>query len=436
MYPAVDALRRRPGRSALAALGIGLATALVVILLAISAGIQASASTLATESGVDLLGTGIGTDLLSEGAPAAIDGSHALASEIPRADPNVESASPWLVTDLVFGNATLWSDANETANGSSVPSSWSPASSGAVGWIPSDNAGIEVPPIYAGAGFSSPGDPHYANGSYNGPSTGEVVLDQGLATVLGVVPGDLVWASAQSPSGPAELEGWYRAATAFRVVGVSGPFWLIPSAFLGFFYLSELQQLSGGSNLTSDESTLVLMHLYDDADPSRDASVVEAAFPTLNVLTLAQILGLVAKAVSLYRTFGDIVGAIGLVVAALFTTTVLLMSVDDRSREIAVRRAIGFSGAAIGRSVVEESVLLSLFGLAAGLPMAAVGTIALNAFLVRAVGDLPSGFEFVSFDLGVIGAGVLIVLAIALAASIAPVARALRLPIAEELRAP
>ncbi|MGD0718282.1 MAG: ABC transporter permease [Thermoplasmata archaeon] len=435
MYPAVDAIRRRPGRSALASLGIGLAAALVVLLLALSSGIQTSSTQLAAASGIDLLSTSANTSLSSSTFPP-IPQSHPLASEIPANDSNVEVASPWLVSDLVFGNASLWAAANDSPNGSAIPAAWALTGSGSVGWIPSDNTGIEVPTLYSGSGFTYPGDPHYANGTYDGPVTGEVVLDQGLASVIRVGVGDLVWTSPSSAAGPEQVEGWYAQATAFRVVGVSSPFWLLPSAFLGFFYLSELQTMLGSGSASADYASLILIHLYDASNPGADAVRIAAAFPQLSVFTLQSILGAVQGAITLYRTFGEIVGAIGLVVAALFTTTVVLMSVDDRSREIALRRAIGHTRASVGLMVVEEAVLLSLIGLAIGLPLAFLATDLLNVLLLQRLGDLPTGFSFVSFDLGVIGAGVAIVVGIGLAAGIAPAARAMQLPIAEELRAP
>ena len=52
--------------------------------------------------------------------------------------------------------------------------------------------------------------------------------------------------------------------------------------------------------------------------------------------TLGNVLGAVNQLVDVYRTFGTLVGAIGIVIAALFTSTVLLMSVDDRSQELAL----------------------------------------------------------------------------------------------------
>ena len=197
MSYALDALRRRPGRSAMTSLGIGLAVGLVVLLLALSNGIQSSATTLAAESGVDLVAASANTTILSGQFPP-IQGAHTLVDRVPAVDSNVATASPWLVSDLVLGNASLWS----AANNSSVPGSWSPTESGTVGWIPSDNSGIQTPDIYNGTGFTFPGDPHYAGGTYTGPSTHEIVLDQGLATVLHVHVGDRVWLGEVQPSGP------------------------------------------------------------------------------------------------------------------------------------------------------------------------------------------------------------------------------------------
>lgn len=435
MRTAWDAIRRRPGRSALTALGIGLATALVVVLLAVSAGVQNSATQLATASGVDLLGTGPNTNITSASF-TTISGAHPLSTGIPQNDSNVQTASPWLIESLVYGNASMWAAANQSANGSAIPSSWSLVGSGTVGWIPSDNAGIEIPPIYSGPGFTYPGDPHYANGTYAGPTTDEIVLDQGLAQVLHVVPGSLIWVGITSPSGPSGVAAWYGSATAFRVVGISGPFWLVPAAFLALTYLSELQTLFGWDTPSTDYASLVLVHLYSDANPLHDRDLIQIAYPTLTVFTLQSILGAVQDAVNLYRTFGEIIATIAIVVAALFTTTVLLMSVDDRSGEIAIRRAVGLPRWSVGGSVVEESLYLALLGLLVGGPLAYLAADGLNYALVRLVSGLPTGFSFISFDPTVILTGILLVVALGLAASAAPAARAITLPIAQELRAP
>ncbi len=434
MRDAFEAIRRRPGRSVLTVLGIGLASGLVVLLLALSAGVETSSTTLAYASGVDLLATsssgGNGSPL--NGVPPPIPGAHHLVEAIPQADPNAVVASPWLVGDLVFGNASLWASANTT----SVPPGWTYTGAGAVGWIPDELTGIATPPLYQGTGFTSPGDPHYANGSYLGHPTHEIVLDQALAGVLGVRLGDTVWASPIAPPSEAALPGWYANATPFHVVGISGAFWLVPSAELAFVYLSELQGLIGGASASTDYATFVLVHLNDPTDPATDQARIALAFPELTVYTLADLLSEVQHVVNVYRTFGTLIGAIGLVVAALFTTTVLQMSVDDRSRELALLRALGHPRGSIGRRVVEEGLLLSALGLAVGLPFAYGGALAMNEFLLALVSGLPTGFSFVSFEPSVILLGVGVVAAVGLLASIAPAVRAMQLPIAEELRAP
>ncbi len=438
MRYALDALRRRPGGTALTSLGIGLATALVLILLAVSAGIQASAFRLATQSGVDLLGTSADTSLSNASSGLEfppVSGAHALPTALERADPNVASASPWLVSSLVFANASLYRAVNASANGSAVPAGWAPADATSIGWIPDDNGGIEVPTILNGTSLSAPGDPHYANGTYDGPRTDEVVVDSALAQAIGLTPNSTVWVSLQSPSGPSQLSGWFAGAVSYRVVGVSGPFWFLPSALLGMFYLSELQSVVGGANASADYASLVLIHLTDSTHPGQDQTVLAAAFPSMTFITLGDVLGAVQQVVNLYRTFGVLVGLVGVLVATLFTATVLLMSVEDRTRELALLRVVGFSRAYVGGQVVEEGLCLSALGLLVGLPFGLAGASLLNLFLAREVAGLPAGFSFVSFTPTVLLLGVLEVLAIGLVAALLPLARALRLPIAEELRA-
>lgn len=434
MRSSFDSLRRRPGRSVATVLGVGLAAGLVLMLLALSAGVNVSATTLAYSSGVDLLAASAGSSngTIFTGAPPPIPGAHPMSPAIRALDPNVQSASPWLIDSLVFANASLWAASNR----SSIPTGWGPTDAGTIGWIPDANAGLEVPQVTRGPGFSAPGDPFYHNGSYNGTPTRELVLDGALAGVLNVTVGATIWASASGPSSSADLSAWYNQSTAFRVTGISGPFWLVPSALLAFGYLSEIQQLTGSATASTDYATLLLIHLYDPSTASEDQLAIARAFPGLAVFTLGQILGEIEHVVSVYRTFGSLVGAVGLVVAALFTTTILQMSVDDRSRELALLRAIGTRRAGVGWLVLEEGLVLCGLGLLLGLPVAYFGAYALNGFLLGLLPGLPAGFSFVSFDTGVIVSGALAVAGVGLAAGAAPAVRAMSLPISEELRAP
>ncbi len=435
MAYSLDAIRRRPGRSAATVLGIGLSTGLVVLLLALSSGVQTSATRLAASSGIDLLATSANTSITDGSFPPVTD-AHRVPSQLAATDPNVASASPWLVGNVVFANSSLYAASNRSSDGSEVPGGWAPTSAGAVGWIPSDNGGLETPATLAGGGFTAPGDPRWGNGSYDGTSTHQVEIDAGLAGLLHVGVGDLLWASVQGVAGPTGLADWFSNSTLFEIVGITQPFWLIPSALLGFFYLSELQGLQGDQGPGQDYASLVLIHLADPSHPSQDQSVLARSFPALTFFTIGNILTSVEQAVNLYRTFGTLIGAIGIIVATLFTTTVLLMSVDDRSRELALLRAIGYTRARVGGLVLQEGLLLGALGLGFGLLVGAAGAYGLNAFLDRLLSGLPAGFSFVSIDATVVAGAAVEVLAIGLLASLAPAARAMRIPVAEELRAP
>lgn len=428
---ASEGIRRRPARTLLTSLGLGLATALVVTLLALSAGIQENSSRLATASGIDLLATS-GNTSLTGGSFPPVTGAHGLPSAFRSADPNVATASPWMVSSLVYANQSLW----QAANASAVPAGWDPAEENAVGWIPDLNTGLETPAIVNGSDFSMAGDPHWANGSYTGPETHEMVVDQNLADLLHLRAGDLLWASSQPVSGPTALSGWFANATAFRVVGISGPFWLLPSVGLGFLYLSELQSLLGSAATGPDLASLVLVHLVDPTLAATDQSRLASAFPALNVFTVSDVLGAIQHVVDLYRTFGTLVGALAVIVAGLFATTVLMMNVDDRSREIAVERALGVPRRTVAASVLLDALVLGVIGFAIGLPFGYLGATAIDGYLRSLLPGLPHGFSFVAFSPGVIGLGLAEVLGVGLLAAIAPVARALSLPIAEELRAP
>ncbi|MGI0053484.1 MAG: ABC transporter permease, partial [Thermoplasmata archaeon] len=216
----------------------------------------------------------------------------------------------------------------------------------------------------------------------------------------------------------------------------SGPFWLIPSALLSFAYLSEVQETLGGTNVPQDAASVVLIHLTDPGTPETDRSRLASAFPALTLITVADILGEIQNEVGLYRTFGTLIAAVGIVVAGLFATTVLVMSVDDRAREMALLRALGFSPGWIARELALEGLLLAGFGLAVGAPLGAAGALAMDRFLLRLLPGLPAGFSFISFDPGVQAATLLIVVAVGLGAAALPILRALRIPVAQELRAP
>jgi len=111
--------------------------------------------------------------------------------------------------------------------------------------------------------------------------------------------------------------------------------------------------------------------------------------------------------------FGNIALIVILVVGAAFATILMIvgntmmMSVRERTREIGVLKALGFSGGRILRLVVGESILLALIGGLPGLGLAALFIVSVRASLT---GLLPQ--ITVSPDIALAGFGLMLILGI------------------------
>ena len=117
--------------------------------------------------------------------------------------------------------------------------------------------------------------------------------------------------------------------------------------------------------------------------------------------------------------------AVGATVGAV---NILYMIVDQRRREMATLRAIGFASQAIVAAVVLESLLLALPGATLG---AAVAWILFNGQHVT-----PFGFSVnLTVTAGIVAVGVGWALAMGLLGGLPPAIRSARTPVAEALRA-
>lgn len=109
----------------------------------------------------------------------------------------------------------------------------------------------------------------------------------------------------------------------------------------------------------------------------------------------------------------------------MISTAVLAFTVGQRSQEIAVRRAIGATGASVARAVVRDGLRLTGVGLLVGAAGAALGGRVLESFLFGVGVDDPVTFAGVS----------LFMLAVAVVGALVPALRASRREPAEALTA-
>lgn len=159
-------------------------------------------------------------------------------------------------------------------------------------------------------------------------------------------------------------------------------------------------------------------------DPEQVAATLEQGLAPYGfdaTLSSRKLAGFLAVQNTYLQTFQSL-GALGLLLGAVGLAAAQLRSVVERRRELALMRAIGFSGESIARLVFAENLMLLVAGLALGSAAAAV---ALAPQLLRGSEETP---------LGLLSAVLLAVILVGLAAGSLAVRAAVRAPVIGSLR--
>lgn len=352
---AVAQLRHDRTRTTLAVIGVALAVAATVLLAATGVGVVATGQEQFADAGRDLWVTGQ-TVQFAPGQVGGVENSIYDAHDVAAAMRNrnsVRTAAP-LLFQTVYVSAD--GDDFQTLAAMGVPSS----------------GGVS---ISQGAGFS--GDTHYADGSYDGPMTRELLIDERTAALLGVNVGDTIYVGGTIAAAQTQQ---------FEIVGISGT----GSQFLGTptltLPLSELQEITGKTE--TDPATLITIALTDEADPARVGDQLARAYPELTVRTNDE-----QFQATLQRQAVVLAGGVSLVFLAVIaglalTLNVFLSLAYQQLPEYAALRSLGSSGTTLAGVVLCQSVVVGVLGCVVGLAMAVPAASMLD-FAAAAV----TGFE-------------------------------------------
>lgn len=346
-------LRHNRTRTTLAVIGVTLAVLATVLLVGTGIGVVETGQQQFDRADRDLWITG-GPVQFAPTQPGGVQNSvynaHTLSAELSARD-DVQIASP-----LLFQTIYVSRDGEEFQT---------LAAMGVRG-----TGGIS---ISDGRGFTNTN--HYANGTYEGPRTHELLIDRRTAALLDVTVGDTVYIGG-TIAGARE--------TQYTVVGISGT----GNQFLGTptvtLPLSELQSLTGKT--ATDPATLLTLTVPDTVDAKAVESRLQIAYPEFDVRTNREQLQ-----ATLERQAVVIAGGVSLIVLAIIaglalTLNILLAMVYQQLPEYAALKALGTSTAVITGTAVSQALIIGFLGMIAGVSLAVPFAAGLNALVVSITG--------------------------------------------------
>ena len=390
-------LLRHPARSLLAVLGVAVACAMLLDMLMLGGGLNASFRSLLTSAGYELRVSPAGTLPFDTGA--TIDDAERVRAAL-EADPAIAGVAPVLGSNLL---AEGWESPGEASREDGTEESRGATRLFVLGVDPAEQ-GL------------------YRLTSGTAPAPGGVVIGLELAEE-GVVIGDTLTLRA-----PASFADAGRRSGRYVVLGTAEFLYSASGERSVAIPLSSLAELTD----QPDRASLMMVRLAEGEDPDGIADRLRAEYPGLEIASIGQLVETAARRLSYFRQLAAILGTVSLLVTTLLIGTIMAISINDRYGTIAALRAIGISRRSIVSAFLVESLLLCVAAAVLGLGLGLLVAGQLERILSDFPG-LPSAIRFFVFEpdrLAWAAAGVLLA---GVGAALVPAIRAMNAPIAATL---
>jgi putative ABC transport system permease protein len=210
---------------------------------------------------------------------------------------------------------------------------------------------------------------------------------------------------------------------AFTVSGIhqSGRFFEDGGAYAP---LSVVQEIAA----KTDVVTAIFITVELGAVPTEVAGGIEEDFPNLATISNVDEYGKVDQGVSFLSAVNLAISVLAVGIGAIGVMNTMIMSVFERTREIGILRAVGWSGSRILRMILSESLMLCIVAAVVG---TALGVGATRAILLI---DTVRNLLEPQYTLEIFIRALVVAVVVALLGAIYPAIRAVRLTPMEALR--
>ncbi|UTF54844.1 ABC transporter permease [Natronosalvus rutilus] len=324
-------LRHHRLRLGLAVVGVALAVLAVTLLAGAGVGVLETGTHQFESADRDLWVVSGETRLTTAGGGGfenSLYDSRSVATEI-EAREEVRHAAP-----LAFDTVYVASNPNETFQ--TVVATGVPGGGPAV-------------TVTEGEQFS--GDPHYANGTYEGERTNEVLIDAETARQLEVDVGDTIYVGGSLAT---------ARNTPVTVVGISPTFERMLGVPTVTLPLSELHAVTGETAF--EPATFITITLEDDADVEAVKRDLEQTYPEYEINTNQEQLEAVLQEQVLVLAAGATLVGLAIVAGIALTLTLLSLVVYQQRQSFAALRAVGLPSSLLLIVVAGQGVAVGVLG--------------------------------------------------------------------------
>jgi ABC-type antimicrobial peptide transport system permease subunit len=361
-------------------LGVTLSIALTVTMFSIGAGIRESTNDLLREGEIDLFVVSKGGDIFF--GAAYLDNGRALSYAIDDFS-EVAHAIPALYVSIFYST-------------SQDPLSPDPiVGASTMGVVPSTIGqfhGTDITnPIHAheinGSALPTAGDPFhpemvqaevsYPNATASQNFTHEISVNEVMAKKLDLDVGDTIYASNTRDM---------SNSVSFEVSTITPRLYEYPQLRTATMHLSELQYIA---HLLNDTINRIFVDLASGADEERVKEKIESTYE-VTVVTQNDFFNVIDDLTGAFEGFSNVIVAVTVIVALLFISTIMTISVRERTPELGALRAMGISKRTILTGVMQESFLMSFLGYLFGLVLGYMMSVGLNTFILSTQPGLPA----------------------------------------------